>query len=104
MASEPTKQTTPHTHQIAATASASTGTLTVEMKPPEKTPYVVLERIAETEPAQWQELSRVHASHAREAIRQAMPPDANGTFIAIPERSWKPTVVTTETVKQTKFA
>lgn len=68
------------------------------------TRYLVLKRHGEEDA--WSPIGaeRVEASSARAAILGALNhrSDADGEFVAIPERSWQPLRVATETVTRVK--
>jgi hypothetical protein len=64
------------------------------------TEYVVLKKTQTTadEPKRWGEVKTVTARSAVEAIRAAIPAQSGqeGTFIAVPARSFKPVTVKVE--------
>ena len=88
------------TEATPQTAVASAGTAPVKATVSEGTEYVILERSGTT----WSQVANVTARTAVLAIREAIAGDmSGGTFVAIPERSWKPVMVTPETVTTLKL-
>jgi len=63
------------------------------------TEYLVLSK----EAAYWTEQKKIAAASATAAIRAYLAvdnPDPDGTYVAVPARSWKPVTVKTETQKK----
>lgn len=72
------------------------------------TEYVVLvvDRVAtghDGDYTTWREHSAVTASSASQAINIATKDGSEGTFAAVPARSWKPVKVTTEKITKRLF-
>ena len=69
------------------------------------TNYLVLHNSGENV---WTEFTAINARSAHSAISQALAGDENtykeGTFVAVPLRSWRPTVVKVETKTALKFS
>ena len=74
------------------------------------TEYMILRSTTSTEAGQsaWEDVTRVTASSAHTAIRQAaerVGADVpHNHFVAVPARSWKPVTVKVETKTQLKFS
>lgn len=71
------------------------------------TTYIILEigTTSSETPRLWKERGQVQAISAVAAIRKHVEPDAGleGTFVAIPARSWQPVKVSTETKTSVKL-
>lgn len=69
------------------------------------TNYLVLHKTGENI---WTQFTAINARSARSAISQALEGDENtykeGTFIAVPARSWRPVSVKVETKTALKFS
>ena len=73
-------------------------------RPEQLTEYVVLEQRGpgagdmDLEQLTWMEVRTVTAPNAQAAVKQAT--DGEGTFVAVPARSWKPLTRKVETVQR----
>jgi hypothetical protein len=75
------------------------------------TQYIVFARIEDPtndHPNEWSQFTAIHARSARSAISKALEGDDNtykeGTFVAVPARSWRPVQVKVETKTALKFS
>lgn len=71
------------------------------------TQYILFAKQGDTE-NEWTQFTAIIARSARSAIAKALEGDQNsykdGTFVAVPVRSWKPVTVKVETKTALKFS
>lgn len=90
---------------VPADGTASATQVSAPSQPPPQTKvaaateYLILSKTTNS----WAEQTTVHASSAKAAVRGwlAGSTDPDGTYVAVPARSWQPVIVKTET--QTKI-
>lgn len=76
--------------------------------PPRK--YVVLKATSDGElvgtPVTWERLGTFEGGNDQAAIREALKDeeDPSGTYLGVPERSWRPRKLTITTVKKSAWA
>lgn len=54
------------------------------------TDYVVLHDQGETDAPSWREVGTVKGANATQAISKAAGDEPDGTYVAVPARSWRP--------------